>query len=260
MAGFGDRGRTPPELRLIPHPAVTILLVFGGTVGVRDPAGRRHVGSVVIGPGFGDVLRAVEVAAYDCVQVRLSPIVAHSVLGPAATEIGAAVVALDDLIGAAGQRLCEQLDELDDWNERFAWTEEWLARRCSTGSGVHPELTWAWQRMTVGRGLIRIEELAAELGWSRKRLWSRFHSQLGLPPKRAATLIRFDHAVHRLVVGQSPAAVAADYGYSDQAHLHREIRAFTGLTPAAVVDEPFLAVDDRAWGWPGRPSPAGPAR
>jgi hypothetical protein len=29
--------------------------------------------------------------------------------------------------------------------------------------------------------------------------------------------------------------------------------AFTELTPAAVVDEPFLAIDDVAWGWPGRP-------
>jgi hypothetical protein len=31
------------------------------------------------------------------------------------------------------------------------------------------------------------------------------------------------------------------------------------LTPATVVDEPFLAVDDIAWGWPGpRNSHRGP--
>ncbi|MEV0245114.1 hypothetical protein AB0H76_00845 [Nocardia sp. NPDC050712] len=34
-------------------------------------------------------------------------------------------------------------------------------------------------------------------------------------------------------------------------HLHRDVAAFTGLTPSAVVREPFLAVDDLAWGWPG---------
>ena len=58
--------------------------------------------------------------------------------------------------------------------------------------------------------MVRIEHLAAELGWSRKRLWSRFHSQIGLPPKRAAKLVRFDHAVHSLVAGQDAAGVAAD--------------------------------------------------
>jgi methylphosphotriester-DNA--protein-cysteine methyltransferase len=112
-------------------------------------------------------------------------------------------------------------------------------------------VAWAWRGIVAGRGTVRIEHLAAELGWSRKRLWSRFHSQIGLPPKRAAKLVRFDHAVHGLVAGQDAAGVAADGGYTDQSHLHRDVVAFTGLTPATVVDEPFLAVDDIAWGWPG---------
>jgi len=34
--------------------------------------------------------------------------------------------------------------------------------------------------------------------------------------------------------------------------LHRDVVSFTGLTPATVVNEPFLAIDDIAWGWPGR--------
>ncbi|MGH3160125.1 MAG: hypothetical protein ACRDNF_26630 [Streptosporangiaceae bacterium] len=40
MAGFRDRGRTPSDLRLIPHPAVTLVLVFGGTIAVEGPPGR----------------------------------------------------------------------------------------------------------------------------------------------------------------------------------------------------------------------------
>jgi AraC-like DNA-binding protein len=86
-----------------------------------------------------------------------------------------------------------------------------------------------------------------ELGWSRKRLWSRFHAQIGLPPKRAAKLVRFDRAAHRLVAGQAASRVAADGGYTDQSHLHRDVMAFTGTTPATVPSEPFLAIDDVAW-------------
>ncbi|MGW4246525.1 helix-turn-helix domain-containing protein [Nocardia sp. NPDC004722] len=256
MAGFGDRGRTPAALRLIPHPAVTLLLVFGGTIALRDPAGARHVGSFAIGPGYGGVFRALQVDTFDCLQIRLSPLAAHAVLGPAVAELDNAVVSLEDLSGSDATRISEQLGALGDWRDRFARTENWLLERTATATDVHPEVARAWHRLIDSRGTARIEELAAEVGWSRKRLWSRFGTQLGLPPKQAAKLIRFDHAVHDLVAGRSLAAVAAARGYTDQSHLHRDIMSFTGSTPATVVDEPFLAVDHLAWGRPARPQPA----
>ncbi len=253
MAGFGDRGVTPPGLRLIPHPAVTLVLVFGGTIAVEDAAGRRQQGSLVTGPGFGQALRAVRADAFECLQVRLSPVVAHAVLGGAVADLDDAVVGLDDVWGREAARISARLGDLSSWEDRFACADAWLAGRCAAASPVAPEVAWAWHRIVAGRGTVRIDRLAAELGWSRKRLWSRFRSQMGLPPKRAATLVRFDHAVHALVAGRPAAGVAADGGYTDQSHLHRDVLAFTGLTPATVVDEPFLAVDDIAWGWPGRP-------
>lgn len=248
MAGFGDRGITPSGLRLIPHPAVTLLLVVDGTVALDT--GQR--GSFVTGLGYGEVLRALRVEAFECLQVRLSPVTAHAVLGAAVAELDGAVVPLEALWGADSARITERLGALARWEDRFALTDAWLARRYAAASPATPEVAWAWQRIVAGRGTVRVERLAAELGWSRKRLWSRFGAQLGVPPKRAARLVRFDHAVHRLVAGQDAAGVAADTGYADQSHLHRDVLAFTGLTPTTVVDEPFLAVDDVAWGWPRR--------
>jgi len=253
MAGFRDRGITPPDLRLIPHPTVTLVLVFGGTIAVEDATGRRQQGSFAAGLGFGGELRALRADAFEALQVRLSPVVARAVL--ATTDLGDAMVTLDDVCGREAARISDQLGALSSWEDRFALTDAWLARRCAAASRVDPEVAWAWHRTVAGRGTVRIERLAAELGWSRKRLWSRFQAQIGLPPKRAAKLVRFDHAVHRLVAGQGAAGVAADGGYTDQSHLHRDVVAFTGLTPATVVDEPFLAVDDIAWGWPGPRNP-----
>jgi AraC-like DNA-binding protein len=259
MAGFRDRGITPPGLRLIPHPAVTLVLAFGGAIAVEDATGRQQQGSFVTGPGFGEGLRALRAETFECLQVRLSPEIAQAVLGAAVADLDGAVVTLDDLWGREAARISERLEDLSCWEDRFTLADAWLARRCAAASQVAPEVAWAWRVIVAGRGMVRVEHLAAELGWSRKRLWSRFQSQIGLPPKRAAKLVRFDHAVHSLVAGQDPAGVAADCGYTDQSHLHRDVLAFTGLTPATVVNEPFLAVDDIAWGWPGPRNPRGRA-
>ncbi len=251
MAGFRDRGRTPAGLRLIPPPAVTLAVIFGtGTVAVADAAGRRQWGSVVAGLGFGatSITHATDFA---CVQVRLPPVVAGAVLGVRPGELDG-FVTLDDLWGREAARLGERLSETSSWDERFALTDALLARRGETGPAADPEVAWAWHRMVRTRGRVRVDRLAAEVGWSRKRLWSRFQAQAGLPPKRAARLVRFDHAVHRLVAGQDAARVAADAGYADQSHLHREVRAFTGSTPTVVAGEPFLTIDDVAWPSPPR--------
>jgi len=118
---------------------------------------------------------------------------------------------------------------------------------------LSPATAFAWEQMVTSRGQVRVERLAAQTGWSRKRLWSRFRSQTGLTPKRAAQLIRFDHAAHRLAAGHRAALVAAEGGYADQSHLHRDVLAFTGITPTAVAAAPWLAVDPIAWAAPQHP-------
>ena len=247
MAGF--RVRDLDALRMVPHPAVTLLLEFGAGSPVLDCApGRQQQGSIVAGPGLGSggAVRA-RGENVECVQVRLSPVIARAILGASPAELDGAVVSLGDLWGREASRIREQLGDVSSWQDRFALTDALLARRHEAGPPVDPEVAWAWHRIVVSRGLIRVDALATEVGWSRKRLWSRFRSQLGLPPKRAVKLVRFDHAAHRLVAGDSAAHVAADSGYADQSHLHRDVMAFTGATPATVAGEPFLAVDDIAW-------------
>ena len=249
MAGFDDRGRTPPGLRLIPHPAVTLGLTFGaGSITLAGADGLHRGESFVAGLGLGfGSLRLEHAENLHCLQVRLSPVIAHAVLGVSLAELDGVVVALDDLWGPFASRISARLAAAATWEDRFALVDALIARRCAAMSSVEPEVDWAWHRIAVTRGRVRVDGLAAELGWSRKRLWSRFQTQVGMPPKRAARLVRFDHAVHRLVAGQEAAGVAADGGYTDQSHLHRDVMTFTGLTPVSVAGEPFLTIDDIAW-------------
>jgi AraC-like DNA-binding protein len=246
MAGFCARTAAPVDLGVVPYPAVTLALDLGdGPLAVDDAAGGREHGSVAIGLDPGRVRGRG--SAVDCLQLRLSPLVAHAVLGGAAAAAGGMVVPLDALWGRDPVRTLDRLRAAGSWGQRFEIAETALGLRHQQGRRVDPEVAEVWRQLTKRHGAVRVERLAAEVGWSRKRLWSRFRSQIGLTPKRAAQLVRFDHVAHRLAAGHPVARIAAECGYADQSHLHRDVMAFTGGTPAALATAPWLAVDDIAW-------------
>jgi AraC-like DNA-binding protein len=255
MAGFRQRGTDFVDLQVVPYPAFTIVLdLRDGVELVDEVTGQQRRGSVVAGLAPGSVRGSGR--DIECLQIRVSPAIAHAVLGPPG-QLGGTLISLEDLWGRDAARLGEQLRDAPSWDNRFALAQDALARRYEAGPAVDPEIAFAWEQMMTTQGRLRVDGLASETGWSRHRLWSRFRSQVGTTPKRAAQLVRFDHAAHRLAAGESAALVAAESGYADQSHLHRDVRTFTGITPGAVAAAPWLAVDDVAW--PAH-SPAASAR
>jgi AraC-like DNA-binding protein len=246
MAGFRGRAKAPVDMQVVPYPAVTVFFDLSDTLWVVDDArGQTKRDSITVGLAPSAV-RVHGREECECLQVRLSPVAAQAVFG-AASELDGTVVGLDELWGRDAARTHEQLRAAGSWSDRFAIAEVALARRHDAGRAVDREIAFAWGQMVCSRGRVRVEGLAAEVGWSRRRLWERFRSQIGLTPKRAAQLVRFDHAVHRLAAGDRAAMVAAESGYVDQSHLHRDVMTFTGVTPTAVAVAPWLTVDDIAW-------------
>ena len=245
MAGFRQRIPALVDIAMIAHPSVTLIVDLSEAGGiVYDAHGQRQRGSFVAGLLPGQ-LRAGGWSG-ECLQIRLSPVAAAAVFG-ASIELTGTVAALDDVWVRDAWQVEEKLRAATSWDERFTIAAEVLRRRLGARPSVDPEVAYSWRRTVMSRGQLRVDGLADEVGWGRKRLWSRFRSQIGLPPKRAAQLVRFDHAAHLLAAGHAVASVAAQSGYVDQSHLHREVRAMAGLTPTAVATAPWLAIDDVAW-------------
>jgi AraC-like DNA-binding protein len=245
MAGFRQRAPALWDIAMVAHPSVTLLVDLSeGDGAVYDIHGRHERGSVVVGLFPGD-LRATGWAV-ECLQIRLEPVAAAAVLG-ASTELSGTVVSLGDVWGRNAGRVEDRLRAAASWDERFTIAGQILGRRLGARPPVDPEVAYTWRRTLTSRGRVRVDGLADEVGWSRKRLWSRFRSQLGITPKRATRLVRFDHAAHLLAAGHAAASVATESGYVDQSHLHREVKAFAGLTPTALAVAPWLAIDDVAW-------------
>jgi AraC-like DNA-binding protein len=107
-------------------------------------------------------------------------------------------------------------------------------------------VAWAWQQLISTNGAIEVGALASEVGYSRRHLGELFRRELGLSPKVAARVLRFEHS-RRLIEGvQQPslAAVAVASGYYDQAHLTREWREIAGCTPTTWIAEELPSVQD----------------
>ncbi len=79
-------------------------------------------------------------------------------------------------------------------------------------------------------GQVDIASVADDVGWSTRHLVRQFQIEIGLTPKTAARVIRFDRA-RRLIPHHRGAEVAARCGYTDQLHLVRDFLDLTGLPP-----------------------------
>ena len=80
-------------------------------------------------------------------------------------------------------------------------------------------------------GTIRVDDLAGEFGYGRKRLDRMFQKEIGWSPKKICRIIRFQHALRILPQVNSLAEAAYELGYFDQAHFIREFRELSGRTP-----------------------------
>jgi AraC-like DNA-binding protein len=184
--------------------------------------------------GLGDRFAITEHEGRQCgVQVDLTPTGARRLFGMPLSELAGRIVALRDLLPAELGELSERLEASADWAARLDLVEALLARRILGARLDSARVDWALARIEASGGNLDLGALARALGHSRKHLIALFHDQVGVPPKLLARLVRFERAMRHARSGAPVrwAELASALGYFDQAHLAREVRHFTGLTP-----------------------------
>ncbi|HVX42326.1 MAG TPA: helix-turn-helix domain-containing protein [Mycobacteriales bacterium] len=217
--------------REVPNGAVTVIIDLGSGLRLIEPGSRGvRVGQFVVGPT--DHAGIVDSGGQQTgLQVNLSLLGARRLLNLPLVEISNRAVPLEEVFGAAGTRLVEQLHATPAWSDRFALMDAALTARLDGAADPPADLARAWGLLDQCAGACSVTDLAAEIGCSRKHLTTRFARELGIPPKRLAGILRFRRAVDQLAGGTDLARLAAACGYFDQAHLNRDFRRFAGITP-----------------------------
>lgn len=197
-------------------------------------AGRRYV-SLVSGFRTGPTLTNHS-GAYEGVQVYLTPLGVRRILALPGIEIADHVLDLVDVAPRLAA-LADRLAASPSWAERFAVVDQTLLGLARRGREEHPAVGWLWHELIRSGGRAPIRELIERTGFTHRHVGALFRREVGLSPKAAAGVVRFEHAAAALRAGASPARVAAEAGYADQSHLTREFSRFAGDTPSSWTNE-----------------------
>jgi AraC-like DNA-binding protein len=203
-------------------------VVEGRTVPLRGS-------SLLVGPQTRPLATAMR-GAHRGLHVELDPSASLRLFGVPASQLTDEVVEAAAVVDAAwGAELVERLAGCDDPGRMVAMFERAVRTLPADGAQLDPIAAWMWEELVASRGHATIGELVRRSGFSHRHVVARFRRSVGVTPKAAARLLRFEHAARSLAAGCGIADVASTSGYADQSHLTREVVRLSGLTPAALA-------------------------
>jgi AraC-like DNA-binding protein len=234
---FGD-GSSVPSSAVLPDGHVEVVFNLGDPVGLAGPAFNGFQPKrAVVGP-LSKALRLDYRGLVDTVGIRFHPARGAGFLGKLATELAERLLPLSrvcvDLDRAFAQLFSDHpsmdKDECRDAVDRV------LLDQLPHALPPDTEVIAAVDRLTGSEALPLVKQVADESGISSRQLQRRFRSAVGMTPKRFARVVRFARVWHLASISPRHrwAALAAESGFADQAHLVREFRAFGAEPPTHV--------------------------
>jgi AraC-like DNA-binding protein len=277
-SGYREVDGPPARHRGLPSPWLTLIITLDDPLTISehpDPYQPASAYQVLVGGLHTTPALVTHDGCQSGVQLGLTPLGARVLLGVPAGDLATLDLEGDEVLGRFAAELQDRVRAAGTWADRFAVLDGLLAARAGLTGAVSParqrpfsrpapfpwrtgpmdarhliapEVAHAWRTLLATRGAMSVADLAEETGWSARHLDNRFRAEIGLTPKAAARVIRFDRArrmlMRRVSQGGPPAladlAVAA--GYYDQAHLAREFRGLAGCPPSHWLAEEFRNV------------------
>jgi AraC-like DNA-binding protein len=171
--------------------------------------------------------------------LRFAPGAAAPFIGVLASELTDSQADLNALTRARQFALAERIAEAVSGAQRIALLAEFLRDGRSRLRPRDARVRHATELLRASHGRLAISALAARLNLSERQLERLFHEHVGTRPKLFARVVRMQSALALLESRATPlaASAASAAGFADEAHLVRDFRALTGMTPRRLVEE-----------------------
>ena len=174
------------------------------------------------------------------IGLRFQPGAAPHWLGLPASDLVDRCVALEDLWGGQARQLARWAGEARTPRGILRRLEGALSIRAAATGPVDVEMRQivallAGTRAAPDASLVTV---ARRVGVSERTLRRRCAAAVGYGPQTLGRILRFQHFLRLVGRGHGVPALAGcagEAGYADQAHLSREARRLSGLSPRTIV-------------------------
>jgi AraC-like DNA-binding protein len=215
------RGLEPERAETLPRPSVHMIF-------------ERGVGGRIAGVARGKFSRVLRDEG-GVLAAKFTPGGFYPFVGVPISRLTDATVGVHDLFGADGETLERDVLAQTTDASRIAIVEAFLRRRQPAPDGSAASATAMVYDVARTRGIVSVEDLVDRYAVNKRTLQRLFARYVGVSPKWVIQRYRLHEAAERLAADPRlrQAALAAELGYSDQAHFIRDFKAIVGTSPAA---------------------------
>lgn len=221
--------------RVIPTGSVDLVFHYGKSLKVQKPDGSTYEQTPALISGISssyvDVMSDQEIGM---IAVVFKPHSASLFFSFPLNIVENQSVGLRDLLKGEFKIVEEKLDAATTLFERIQCIESFLLGLLNKNGNKQIDLvSGAIQIINKSRGQISSNQLADELGVSKRQLERKFAAYLGKSPKKFIKIVRFQNvlATSDNISEEKLSNLAYDNGYFDQAHFINDFKTHTGYTP-----------------------------
>lgn len=213
--------------------AVPIQIYPSGYSTLRFNVFDARVDAYLYGPSLSARMTGLFLEEFAIFGAAFKPTGVYQLMGLAMSEIRDLRLDLELVWPTLVSEVKERLWETSTFTERVPVMVEFLRETIRSDVAPHPDFLNAFEALRSGHQLA-LRQVAATFQVSPRLLRRYFDRYAGLSPKQVDRVIRFQGALHDLALRPhvSLPEVAGRHGYSDQAHLSREFKRLSNLTPA----------------------------
>ncbi|MDI3408862.1 helix-turn-helix domain-containing protein [Streptomyces cavernicola] len=227
----------PYASHVVPHPSVNVVFQRSEAAGSSGTQPAEGFGEVA-GIGLELFTKKLEGLGRVCgVQFRPGGFRPFAPARPVSDWTGRQSALSEAFPAGAADGAARAVLTPDDEDTRVAALDAFLL---SLGPEPDPQADLAMalvDRVRTDRSMRRVDQLARTEGLSTRSLQRLFSAYVGVGPKWVILRYRIHDALNFAETGAAVdwAAVAADLGYADQAHLVRDFTATVGVPPTAYA-------------------------
>jgi AraC-like DNA-binding protein len=142
------------------------------------------------------------------------------------------------VLGDSIDALRTRIGEAETFEDRVCIVEDFLLRQVARCRG-RSRFALAADHVFAARGLVRISDLAQQIGLSQRQFERRFAAETGCSPKLYARVARFQTALDMKIAvpRRSWMEIAHTLYYHDQMHMVHDFRTLTGTSPDRFMAE-----------------------